>query len=272
MPGEALKMRNRARPRTTITLALAVACTAATIASLAAPAGAAQKPTKFLGALVTHDENRARTIGRDVGISVGLPNKRSLWVFGDTARYEFKGGKWKNTGFVAGSTIADGPYTLGALPKPLNEVWLGHRPSTKYRATVFIPPPRNVYLPDGSGRECSRANGALEEGRWPTGATLMPQNSFVLVTYALVCVPANAKLRVEGWGYTIYNWRTNRIAAGPFDVFKPATNGAVFPPVKTFGSPVIQGGNVTLYSYTCCASGSATYSTTMPATSAALSK
>src|SRR6185436_15800018 len=109
------------------------------------------------------------------------------------------------------------------------------------------------------------------EGRWPTGATLMPQNSFVLVSYALVCVPADASIHVEGWGFAIYNWRTNRMTT-VVDVFKPAKSGASIPHVKMFQTPVIAGGNVTFYSYNCCAQGSAVYSTTMPANAAAMSK
>jgi hypothetical protein len=265
-------MRIGSRSRTGVAIAMAMSCVAVVLAIASVPAGAAaQKPTKFLGPVLTRSETSTVTLARDAGMSVALPNGRDFWVFGDTPRYHFAKGKWTNRGFVAGSSAADGPYARGHIPKPLNEVYLGHKRSTKNGPTVFIPPPHNTYFPDGSGRECSRANGAAEEGRWPAGVALMPNKSYVLVTYLLVCVPAVPNFTVEGWGFVLYNWKTNRIAAGPIDVFKPARSGASLSPVKTFGSPIVSGSNVTLFSYTCCSPGSV-YTTTVAANLAALSK
>ena len=204
-------------------------------------------------------------------MSVALPDGRDFWVFGDTPKYRFAKGKWTIRGFVAGSSAAAGPYTRGHIPKPMSEVWLGHKPSAKYQPTVLIPAPKNLYFPGGSGKQCSRANGAAEEGRWPTGAALMPNKSQVLVTYAEVCVDSVPDIAVEGWGFVLYNWKTNRIEVGPIDVFKPRRSGASLSPIKTFGSPVVSGKNVTLFSYTCCSPGHV-YTTTLPGTRTALSK
>jgi hypothetical protein len=234
-----------------------------------APSGAAGA-VQQLGPVRTRDETPTLTLTRDGGMSVALPNGRDLWVFGDGPQFHWANGKWTIKAFVAGSSIASGPYRRGHVPAPMDEMWLGHKPSKKYKATVFIPPPRNVYFPDGSRKECSRKNGAAEEGRWPTGAALMPNKSFVLVTYDEVCVTANSQFRVEGWGFAIYNWKTNRLAAGPIDVFKPAKNGAAINSLKRFVSPIVVGSRVTLFAYTCCSPGHV-YTTSMPATAKALS-
>jgi hypothetical protein len=235
-------------------------------------AGAAQKSPTLLGPILTKDETKTNTIARDAGISVALPNGHAFWVFGDTPRYGFVKGKWVLKQFVAGSSAAEGTYTRGKLPKPTNEVWLGHKSSTKYGPTLFIPAPSDLYFPDGSGKHCSRANGAAEEGRWPSGAALMPNKSYVLVTYDLVCVDSVPNITVEGWGFAVYNWKTNRLAAGPTDVFKPAKSGATLSNARRFASPVVSGKNVTFFSYTCCSSSSGVYTTTVTATAAALAK
>jgi len=185
-----------------------------------APASAAQGPTRLLGPVLTRDEKPNLTLTRDGGMSLALPNGRDLWVFGDGPQFQFKNGAWSIKGFVAGSSLASGPYRRGHVPAAMDEIYLGHKPSKKYKATVFIPPPHNVYFPNGSRRECSRANGAAEEGRWPNGAVLMPNKSFVLVTYDEACVTTQSQFTVEGWGFVIYNWKTNKITTGPVDVFK----------------------------------------------------
>jgi hypothetical protein len=92
----------------------------------------------------------------------------------------------------------------------------------------------------------------------------------VLITYELVCVDSVPKITVEGWGYALYNWKTNRISTGPVDVIKPSTSGAKLVDYKRFGSPIVSGNNVTFFSYTCCSPGSV-YTTTLTATAASLS-
>jgi hypothetical protein len=249
---------------------LAASCVALAIVAPIHADAATQKPTTLLGPVLTRDETSTSTLARDAGMSVALPNGHALWVFGDTPRYQFVKGKWVIKNFVAGSSAAQGPYTRGHVPKPMTQIWVGHKASTKYAATLFIPAPNNLYFPDGSGRHCSRANGAAEEGRWPNGATLMPNKDYVLITYELVCVDSVPKITVEGWGFALYNWKTNRIASGPTDVFKPTTSGAKQPENKRFGSPIVTGNQVTFFSYTCCSPG-AVFTTTLTATAAALS-
>jgi hypothetical protein len=104
-------------------------------------------------------------------------------------------------------------------------------------------------------------------------------NSEVLVTYSEVCVaypkggsPVDA---TEGWGYLLYNWRAQHIDTGPVDVIEPTPDGTEIPYSKRFGWPIIERGNVTLFSSQCvpqylgCRSGQV-WSVTMPANSAAL--
>src|SRR5262245_3250781 len=93
-------------------------------------------------------ETATRSVSRDVGISVALPGGRALWLFGDTGIHErTAGGKWKEAGFIDGSTALQAHYERGQVPS-----------GTDYPSGVpsrFIPVPKNVYLPDGSGRPCN---------------------------------------------------------------------------------------------------------------------
>lgn len=262
-------MRIGSRSRTKLAGALVTSCLVVALA-LPAPAGAAGKPTRMLGPILTRDERPTVTLGRDGGVSVALPGGQDLWIFGDTPRYQFAKGKWKIKGFVTGSSAAKGPYSRGHIPKPMNEIWVGHKASTKYPASRFIPAPTNLYMPDGSGRPCTKANGGAEEIRWVTGAALLPNRAYVLVTYVEDCVATVPKFVSEGYGFMVYNWKTNRITVPPVDVFKPATSGAAISTINIFGSPIVSKGKVTLFSSTCCSPGHV-YTVTMPATSAALS-
>jgi hypothetical protein len=88
--------------------------------------------------------------------------------------------------------------------------------------------------------------------RWPTGAALLPDKTNVFVPYVDVCVVNAANYVVQGWGFSLYNWRTNKLSIPPFDVFKPKRNGAAIPKTKWYGSPVVVGNNVTMFTSTCC--------------------
>src|SRR6266481_4673025 len=59
------------------------------------------------------------SLGRDCGFSRQLPSGSSIWVFCDTAIRDWTG---KLTGFIAGSTAAEGPFTAGQVPTTLTEV------------------------------------------------------------------------------------------------------------------------------------------------------
>jgi hypothetical protein len=244
------------------------------------PAAAASPPPvttttgTLLGPVLSANESASATLGRDGGYGVALPNRKALWVFGDTPRFEYgKNRAWTMKSFILGSTAALGPYTRGRRPKAMPEVVVGRRLATSNRATQFIPGSANIYMPNGSGRRCTRANGAAEAVRWATGAALMPDKANVLITYVVVCVLNSNDYTVEGWGFTQYNWKTNKLAVRPFDVFPPKKNGAALPNVHIWGTPVISGNKVTFFSSTCChVTDSSVYMTTIPTNLSALKK
>ena len=135
-------------------------------------------------------------------------------------------------------------------------------------------PNPTLYMPDGSGRRCTRANGgsAVESVRWVTGAALMPDKKNVLIPYVEVCALGLDGYWSEGWGFTLYNYKTNKFTMKPHTVFRPAHDGRTLPSTHVFGWPIIRQGTITFYSSQCCESGQSVYTTTMPATVAALEK
>jgi hypothetical protein len=201
-----------------------------------------------------------------------LPDGHELWLFGDTSIYEHSAHGWGGLRFIDGSTALEAHFTRGQVPRG------GEFPSGQ--PNRFIPVPNDVYMNDGSGRSCVRGNGNAAFGaRWPTGVVVWPTNaSELLVTYSEVCVTgggAAAQEQPVGWGYLLYDWRTHHIDRGPIDVFKPLSNGAALVASDVFGSPVLDDGNLTLFSSTCtaqylgCSTGQV-LSVTMPATTTAL--
>ncbi len=196
-------------------------------------------------------ENPTRWLGRDEGYSVPLRNGNDLWIFGDTPIAKLVNGGFAITRLVKGSTAMEGP--AGGAWDQYSEVRIGEPLNTGNDPSSFIPQtPLVVYMPDGSGRTCTAANGASEEGRWPSGAALIPGTDEVFVTYYDVCV-VGGNYPVEGWGFMEYNWATNEIDVGPTDVLQPSTAGAALPSNELFGSPVFDGGNLYLYSASCAA-------------------
>jgi hypothetical protein len=73
----------------------------------------------------------------------------------------------------------------------------------------------------------------------------------ILVSYEDVCVESPTSSTAEGWGFMLYDWRTDRIRVGPVDVVLPTASGAALPPVDTFGWPVVADGTVTFFSSVC---------------------
>src|SRR5260221_528263 len=58
-------------------------------------------------------ETAARSISRDGGVSVALPDGRALWLFGDTGIYERSpGAPWNETTFIDGSSAMIARFTL----------------------------------------------------------------------------------------------------------------------------------------------------------------
>jgi hypothetical protein len=122
-------------------------------------------------------------------------------------------------------------------------------------------------MPDGSGRACTTANGAVYTARWPTGAVLVANQTQLLVTYTDVCVTSATSFTVEGWGWLMYNWKGSKIKIGPIDVFPPAQSGAPLPDSRAYQSPLESNGQITLFTSSCtelfitCSAGSVTATT-----------
>jgi hypothetical protein len=219
-------------------------------------------------------ESTTRVVYRDIGLSVVLPDGHELWIFGDTNVLQHTSQGWTSQHFIDGSSALEAHYTRGQVPHG------GEYPTGT--PGQFLPSPKHVYLPDGSGRACIKGTGdAAFPARWPTGIVVMPNDSSdVLITYAVVCVyhpPGAPQAQNEGWGYALYNWRHQFFDHGPVDVFKPSTAGGLFPSSSVLGSPVFENGQLTFFSSTCsadylgfCGAGQA-YSVTMSPTIAALS-
>ena len=222
-------MPHRIPARVLMVVSLALAALAASpTGSAAVTRPSASRPNAISSAraapVLSHYETATRALSRDIGITVVLPDGHDLWIFGDTGISKRNpAGDSVNTGFVDGSTALEARVIPGQVPHggefPLQ--W----PSR------LVPPPKDVYLPDGSHRDCVQPDGyAAFAARWPTGAAVRPGNtSELLVTYSEVCVTeppgSGPQVRTEGWGCMLYDWRARRIALGPIDVFRPHANG-----------------------------------------------
>jgi hypothetical protein len=269
--------RARFRSRCALTVGLillAAACSSSPSATgqNSPPPYVITSPAKFLGPLVSAQESATQSLGRDGGMTVPLPNGKVLWIFGDTPTYNFDNGAWNLTGFIQGSSAGIANYTQGAAPlAPLDELAVGAPSGPGTKATQFLVPP-SVYLPDGSGRVCNKANAGPQAGavRWASGAALMPDKTNVFVPYIDACVLTATKHQAEGWGFAMYNWRTNRFSVPPTDVFVPQRDGKALTTAQYFGSPIISGKKITMFSSTCCDAGSSVYTTTVDANIAAL--
>ncbi|MGA2837051.1 MAG: fibronectin type III domain-containing protein [Acidimicrobiales bacterium] len=224
----------------------------------AVPAGAVSPSTDsggstgivYLGPVNASQETTGGTIlQRDAGISVALPNGRDLWIFGDTS--SFSADSSQSNAFIVGSTAAKGKYTPGEPPQALKDVQPAGTLSDSTQPSQFIPTPTDTYMPNGSGKACTPANGAVYTARWPTGAALLDNPVYVLVTYTDVCVTSASSFTVEGWGFMIYQWRNGKIRYGPDDVFAPTPQGTPLPADRTYQSPIVSGNQITLFTSEC---------------------
>jgi hypothetical protein len=227
----------------------------------------------IVGNLVAMDDSLTTSWGRDGGVTVPLPNGQDLWLFADTPRWQFGSGSWRMTASVRGSSAGMVKFTVGQrFTARFLEVIPGHPLAKGNKAHPFMANPV-LYLPDGSGRVCNKANGGsgAESVRWPTGAALLPDKVNVFVPFVDVCVLSAADFTVQGWGFALYNWKTNKFTQAPLDVFKPQRNGAAIPLTRWYGSPIVVGKTVTMYTTT-RAPLWIDYATTLPATAAAFKK
>jgi hypothetical protein len=267
--------RSKARPTLGVGvgfLAIILACSIPMTPSFASGAASPRvgSPT-LLGSLVAIDDSSTSSWGRDGGITVPLPNGQDLWVFADTPRWQFKAGRWQLSGdFIRGSTAGMMKYTTGQRPTArFLEVIPGRPLAKSNKAHQFMANP-SLYLPDGSGKPCNKRYGgsAAESVRWPTGAALLPDKTNVFIPYVDVCVLNLTNFVVQGWGFSFYDWKTNKLSIPPFDVFKPQRNGAGIPLTRVYGSPVVVGKTVTLYTLTMAPQWTE-YATTVPTSVAA---
>ncbi len=95
-----------------------------------------------------------------------------------------------------------------------------------------------------------------------------PGKTNVFIPFLDVCVIDAATLPDRGVGFSYYNWKTNKVSS-PVDVFTPSPDATALPMSRWYGSPVVSGNTVSLYT-TCCAPGAVSI-TTIPANIAALS-
>src|SRR5262249_54938184 len=104
-------------------------------------------------------ENASRSVSRDGGLTVALPNGKQLWIFGDTGIFNRNGsGQMVMNSFIGGTTAAEGTYAAGQVPTSLQEVPSPGKPlslSASNAPTLYVPTPNDVYLPDGSGGKCT---------------------------------------------------------------------------------------------------------------------
>ena len=218
-------------------------------AALADGSGLSSAP-KSLGLLTSVHETPTYIYARDDGLSVRLPNHKDLWIFGDGAKRKLvtMSGhlQWVKVGFVPDSSAALAATSLGTIPHAMREISVGHSTNAP-SMSQFIGAPTDTVMPDGSGRACTRANGASGPVRWPSGAALLDDQSVVLVTYEIACVlPTNA-FTVEGWGFAEYRWTTNSFTVAPRDVMTPAPDGTPLATSLWLSTPVVHHGLITLY-------------------------
>jgi hypothetical protein len=230
-------------------------------------------PARLLGPLLSNFETSTTTLGRDGGISVPLPNGKAFWLFGDTPIFSYQETSWNMTYFIEGSSAGLVRYRPGEpITERVSELVPGRRAGREAPPGQFLNRPV-VYMPDGTGRLCNKANGGetTEAARWATGAALLSDEANILITYIDVCVLSEQEFTVQGWGFSLYDWRANDFTVAARDVFPPRKDGSALPRAKFFGSPIITGDNVTLFSATCCQPDSTMFTTTMPSDVASLS-
>jgi hypothetical protein len=265
---------SRLKTRSTVGVAIGLLAVVATCAVPMASSSASDFAAPRAGApsaagvLVAQDDTKTNTWGRDGGISVPLPNGRTFWVFADSPQWQYVKGTWHLTGFIRGSTAGMQDYKSGVKPTAkFLEVNLGKKLAKSNKAAQFMQNP-SLRLANGSGKPCTKQFGgsSTEAVRWATGAALLPDKTNVFIPYVDVCVSAATAYTVQGWGFTFYNWKKNKLVVPPTDVFKPKANGAAIPTTRWYGSPVVVGNKVTMFTSTCCGfPPGSVYTTTMPA-------
>jgi len=211
-----------------------------------APAAAdVAPPAKELSQFETH---WGASLARDCGFSRRLPGNQSLWLFCDTAIYDFTGAL---TGFIGGPTAAEGSFSPGLVPTQLVEVptppgALAGR-SSFIGPAQFLPNPTNLTRANGTA--CTPSSTGYPAA-WASGMAQEPSaSSRLLITYMEVCVD-NGAILVEGFGVVEYDAANNTIVGGPTEVFR-APAGQQLVAQRQLGSPIFSGGNLFLFASVC---------------------
>ena len=173
------------------------------------------------------------------------------------------------TSFIEGNTAGLLPYEAGQPPA-------GRFKEIVRRQEAVAGAPADAVHVGAHVSRCPTARAARASGRtpaspteavrWPTGAALMPDATNVLITYLGVS-RTGTRLRVEAWGFALYNWQKNKFSMPPTDVFPASASGSPLAQKRNFGSPVVADGNITLYSWK---SAGGIYATSLPANVASL--
>lgn len=216
------------------------------------PADAAARPPHQI--LSNYENATKASLARDCGFSQPVPGKHatSLWLFCDTAVYGFNSkGAWGLTGFITGSTAAEGPAAPGLVPTNLSELT-----SVNTRLPKF--PNRNapahfLTIPTGlvtaEGGKCG-ATSASYAASWISGVARDPAKpSDLLISFDNYCVEGAFKFHPEGFGLAVYDPANNKLTTRL--VFKADTKTGLTLPQQVLSSPVVYGGYLYLYNYRC---------------------
>jgi hypothetical protein len=203
--------------------------------------------------LSNYENTFGSSLSRDCGFSARLPANpaTSLWLFCDTAIYGLDQQlHYHQTGFITGSTAAEGPYTAGAVPQGLSEI-----PSTgtplppmpnHNGPAQFLPTPGGLVT--STGQPCDSANGAYAAS-WIGGVAREPSGANpadLLITYDNYCVEGTFTFDPEGFGIAEYNPATNKV-----DRQVTIFTGTAVAPQQMLLSPVFSGSHLYLFGYHC---------------------
>jgi hypothetical protein len=193
------------------------------------------------------------SLSRDCGYSTPLPASpaTSLWLFCDTAVYGLTPQlQYQRTGFITGSTAAEGPATAGAVPQGLSELPAPGTPLPPLPNSdgpeQFLKTPSGLVT--ATGEPCDAANNAYAAS-WISGVTREPATANpadVLITYGNYCVQGQFSFDAEGFGIAEYNPASNTV-----DRQVTVFTGAAVVPQQMLVSPVFSGPHLYLFGYQC---------------------
>ena len=193
------------------------------------------------------------SLSRDCGFSTPLPANpaASLWLFCDTASYGLDQQlQYQQTGFIPGSTAAEGPFTADEVPQGLSE--LPAPPASLPALPNSDGPAPFLKAPGGlvtsTGQPCDPANNAYAAS-WISGVTQEPATANpadVLITYGNYCVQGPLTFDAEGFGIAEYNPATNTV-----DSQATIFTGTAVPPQQMLVSPVFSGPDLYLFGSVC---------------------